>query len=659
MAIIPNVPLPPNYANTSAYNSSSTPWNPFNQRDVYNQYQDIGKNQFQQGQDWQNQFANLSDYYGNLGSGYGNLTNDLYSDIWNGGGGYSQDQMNNVLQSQGLQDINNQAGDNQLNTGEKTAILGDPYAAFNMFGGQAKALGQQATDNGTNLTQLATAGQNQGNQVVNQATSDYRNAVDPSKLSLSSSYAPSIQSALGLGASSINKAQNDPGLNVTDDYLRQAGMTDQQVQQTADAAARTVGAQFGATKDQLLQNAQASGTSTPLGIASAMGALDRSSAAGQSDAQTKARLDAQAAQRQAATGIQQTQLNAGQYRAGLGSQNALALQNAGIAANTTGEQLRLGAQQNLTQDQMNAAQQTGALGLNNSQYNTNAGLNAATQAGNWGQQTGQYNATNAANLMSQAEQNSSTRNQQVAGNRQSTNQYNQGMEFNTNQALSSRYQQGYAPYLANQTEGRQAAQGQEQYYGGQQNQQNQFRLGGAQTYNQGELGAANGYAGWGQNETNNGGVAGAFHNVTGLLGAVSGASNSGANVYRASQGHAHGGLINHHQMIEVGEHNRPEAILPLDPHTPPGHRNPWELMGARLGEALGIKSQQKHFATGGIIGIDDPNLFSHNARDLEVATDPDQDQSIPGYKRGGIIPPVVRHMTAYKMNFAPKVPSYA
>lgn len=585
----PNWATPPNSPNTSAYQAGG--WNPFNQRDVYNQYQQIGQNQYQQSQDWQNQFSNLADYYGQSAAGYGNLVNQQYAPIWNGGGGYTQDMQNNILQSQGLQDVTNQAGDNYLTSGEQGQIAGDPYAAFNMFGGQAKSLSAHSDNDISNLNSAVQSGQTAGNGVVNQARSDYGAAIDPSKLAISSGYMPGVNSTLASGQSALTAAQGDPGLNVTQDYLHQAGMTDQQVQDTAEAAARGVGAQFGATKDQLIANAQAAGTASPLGIASAMGALDRSSAAGQADALTNARLQAQQQQRDAAAGIQNTQLNAGQYRAGLGSQNALAQQGAGIAAATTGEQLRLGAQQNLTQDQLNAAQQTSALGLNNSQFNTGAATNAATQGGNWDLDTGMYNASNAANLMGTAEQNSSNRAQQIAGNRQSTNQYNQQTALGVNQALSQRYQQAYQPWVNAQTEGRQAAVGQQQYAGNQQNTQNQLRLGGWQTGNQGQQGAAQGYSDWGKNEANNGGVAGAIRNTSNIISAVTGGARSGAAAYSSATGHAHGGMIDHNQLIEVGEGDRPEAILPLDPVSPPGHRNKWEEMGARLGQEMGIHHQ--------------------------------------------------------------------
>jgi hypothetical protein len=340
-------------------------------------------------------------------------------------------------------------------------------------------------------------------------------------------------------------------------------MSDQQVQDLATSAARGVGAQYQSTQDQIRQNAMAAGNTSPLALGSAMGALNRSSAASQADALNKARLDALAAQRAAATGIQNTQLQAGQYQAGLGTQAGLALTNAA---------------------------------LQNNQFNTTANEGAVQYAGNLANNNQQFNANMSTNLQSQAEQNSSNRAAQIAGNRQGISQGNQNTQLGINQLQSQRGGQVANMNQQVQQEGRQAATGQQQYYGNQANQANQFRLQGQQLTNNAMGGAASGYANWGSTGGQGFGdfLKKSTANSLGQWAGPSGAQ-AGSNIYNS---YRRGGLLDHHQLIEVGEGNRPEVILPLDPSTEPMQRNVFEKLGAHLGAALGINSGMHHHAFG-------------------------------------------------------------
>lgn len=523
-------PVPGNAGRDADHPADFPGWNPFNSRSAFDQPQMIGQQAYQQGQNWQNQFSDRAGYDQNLEAGYGATANELYSPIWNGGGGYTPEMQQNVLQSQGLQDVADQLPGNQLTPQEQFNIQGDPNSAYNSFQSQAPTLTDWSLQAGKQLGQQVNSAENKGVGI------------------------------LQYGQNAVDKAAGDPGLNVSDQYLQQAGMSDQQVRDIAESAARGVGAQFGATKDEIRQRAAASGNASPMAIGSAMGALDRSSAAGQADAQTAARLDALAQQRAAATGIQNTQLQAGQYRAGLGTQAGLGLTNTA---------------------------------MQNNQYLTGAGIGATEYGANLATDAQKYNMTTGAQLQQQAEQNASTRAAQIAGNRQSTNQNNQQTELGINNAQSGRYQQAYAPWLAAQQEGRQAATGQQQYYGGQANQANQFRLQGQQLQNQTELGAAGQYANWGAGGGQGFGdvLKKSAANALGQWAGPSGAT-AGKNVYDSFR---RGGLLDRHQLVEVGEGNRPEVILPLDPSTRPIDRNVFEHLGASLGAAMGVKRRIHSF----------------------------------------------------------------
>lgn len=588
----PSVYTPGKYNTGSGGNNSvSGGWNPFAQRDVYNLYQQLGQNQFQQGQDNQDTQANLANYYLGNEAQAGQNVDNLYSPIWNGGGGLTPDMINNVTQSQGLDYLNNQSAYNFLTPEEQANIARDPYQASSDFQGANANLQQSVGQNGIAQDQLVTGGQQVGNDVLAQQKAGYDSAIDPSKLSLSSSYMPGLQSTLQTGRSDVGAAQGDPALDPTGQYLQQAGMSDQQVRDTAEAAARGVGAQFGATKDQVMQAAEASGTATPLGIAAAMGDLDRSSAASQSDALTQATLNAQAAQRQAAQNIQNTQLNASQYKAGLQSSNALALQNSDVAANTTAEQMRLAAQQGLTQQQTAAVQNETNSGLNQNQFITSQGLQSLQNQGQQSTQAQEYGATTNAGLTSAADTAASQRAQTIAGSRVAADENNQNFGLNTNTALSNRYNTAYQPWVTQQNKGLDAAVTEQQYAGSQGDaaQQRQLQWNGQQQ--SGTNADANGYASWGADQQKDAGVTGFVNNISKLASAAQSGAKAG--------GFKEGGLIDRHQLIEVGEHDRPEVILPLDPATPPDRRNPFERMGAQLGKEMGVR----HYARGGVAGV--------------------------------------------------------
>lgn len=538
MAYLPNLGSPqqvgPQYqyagqpqanANQGGDPSQRPGYNPFNNRDVFNQYQTIGQDQFQQGQNAQQQYGGMANYYQNAAGGYGQTVQDLYNPIWQGGGGYTPEMQQNILQSQGLDNVAGQLPGNYMTPEEQAGVQGDPNRAYNLYGGQTQFMQSAADQAGQNVQGQAQAGQGHNLAV------------------------------LGYGQGAVNKAAGDPGLNLSADYMRQAQMSDQQVRDAQESAGRAVGAQFGATKDQLLQNAAAAGNSSPLAIAASMGALDRSSAAGQADAQTSARLRALADQRAAASGIQNTSLQAGQYRAGLGTQAGLNIMNAGLQSNN-----------NLTAQAVDAAKYAGNTSLG--QANTNAG--------------------NLASLAGQAEQNSSTRAGQLATNRQGVAQGNQQTELGINNATSGRYQAAYNPWVNAQTEGRAAAQGQQQYMGGQANQQTQFGQHAQDSSTAGQLSAAQGYSGWGA-----GGGQGfgdyLAKSTANSLGQWAGPGAVGGSSHGVSYGSAaRGGLLDHHQLLEVGEGDRPEVVLPLMPSTAPMKRNVWEKLGAHLGHAMGL-----------------------------------------------------------------------
>ena len=631
---------------------------PFNNNSPGGTFVNIGSNINQAGQSFQNQEANLAQQQQGNATAAGTSANSQINNILNGGGGYTQDQMNNVMASQGLNQVSGELGNNFLTSDQQSQIAGNPYQAYNSFEPQQQQLQGAAGQYNTALDESVTGGQTVGNQDLSQLQQQTNSAINPANLSVSQGYAPGIANTLAQGQSAVNTAQNNPGLTPTSQYLQQAGMTDQDVQDLATSAARSVGAQFGATKDQLLQNAAAAGTSTPLGIAAAANELDRNSAASQADAENSARLNAQNAQRTAAQNVQNTQLNAAQYQAGLGSSNALALQNSDVAANTTAEQLRLGANSNIAGMQTQAAQNQAQQALGQNQFVSGQATGALNSEMANEANIAEYGATTGANLQSNAEQNASTRAAQLATNQQATNEANQQTQLGINNAQSQRAVQAYAPQQAAQATALPATLQQENYFGSQGNTATSQQLQGQSQMYSGELGAAQGRES-DANAARNANFGQTFQTALGsslgegLGDLVTGASGAAAAKGLGSLGiptSAHGSMVQGDQLIEVGEHDRPEVILPLDPATPPDHQNQWERMGDTLGNAMGIP--KKGYATGGIIGLDAPNAFAQDLRGQDMATDP-QDFADDRYARGGMVPrqpmmPAMQHPAMQK-----------
>ena len=605
---------------------------PFNNNSPGGTFVNIGSNINQAGQSFQNNAANLAQQNEGNATAAGTSANAQINNLLNGGGGYTQDQMNNVMASQGLTDVANELPSNYLTSGEQQGIAGNPYGAYNNFLPQQQQLQQASGQYNTALDEAVTGGQTVGNQDLTNLQNQQNSAIDPSKLSVSSGYAPGIANTLARGSAAVNAAQNNPGLAPTSQYLQQAGMSDQQVNDLATSAARSVGAQFGATKDQLLQNAAAAGTTSPLAIAAAANQLDRNSAASQADAQNSARLNAQNAQRTAAQNVQNTQLNAAQYQAGLGSSNALALQNSDVAANTTAEQLRLGANSNIAGMQVGAAQNLAAQGLGQNQFITGQTTSALNNQMANEAQVGEYGATTSSGLQNAADTAASQRAGQIATNRQGINQANQNTQLGINQAQSNRAVQAYAPQQAAQATALPATLNQENYYGGQANTNTSQQLQGQSNEYNGELGAAGGREVDSNAARNTTGTT-LLNTLSGALGSTIGTAAKAAGTYATS---ARGSMVQGDQLIEVGEHDRPEVILPLDPATPPQHQNEWEQMGAHLGDAMGIP--KKGYATGGVIGLDAQNPFTQDLRSQDMATDP-MDFADRGYARGGVVQP--------------------
>lgn len=178
--------------------------------------------------------------------------------------------------------------------------------------------------------------------------------------------------------SSLDSAVNNPAL-AFDPNGTEKQLSDADVQEMKTAAGTRVGNQYRNSEDQLRRNAAAAGNSSPLAIAAADERLQRSSAAGQGDAEVNADIAARQAQMEQAKSIEQQREGATQTQAGMKAQAATTEQaQAQSAAALSGTQ-RIAAGENVGAANVNAEHQFGQTSVG--QQNTQTGqLASATQA---------------------------------------------------------------------------------------------------------------------------------------------------------------------------------------------------------------------------------------------------------------------------------------
>ncbi len=464
------------------------------------------------GDQWEGEMGQNSGQYGGAEGGYSNQVADLYNPIWGGGGGYTDEQMGNVL---GLDERNQALGgldQNFLSQQEQQGAMGDPYGQFRLSGDYAQGLNNISQDTG-NL-QMGTIPGLQGAQNAwsDRLGESYGQAIDPNRLRSSNQYGQQVGAGLGTAMEGVN----DGGLDLTPEYLKEAHIGDQEVDQLASAGARTAAAPYQAGLSALYRNAAASGTVNPL----ATGAMAQQYAMGQgaasADAANRARLDARSAQRNAAQNIQDTQLGAAGQRSGL----KMNYGNMAIGAAGDLERARMAGEQDLSTRQMQAGERQAQTGIDNARNLATYASGIYGQAGDRNLSTAQGNANMRLGAFGTGEQNAADRSYALGTNRQGVNQGNVNTRLQANSDLSNRYTSAYQPWVSAQQEGRQAAQGQQSYFGGRKQDTDQLRLGGNQLQQQGTQGAVQGYNQWKQIDKQPGKVAQGFNTAANFVNAT-------------------------------------------------------------------------------------------------------------------------------------------
>lgn len=484
--------------------------------------------------------------YGNMASGYGNAMNRSYQQLQQNPG-YSPEQQQQIIreqQYQGLQATPEQYAALGPNAGESAGMTGDPSSYGKAYNPNAINTGTQEMADHLRQNVGKTEGVN--SNILGQQQQSLSKAIDPKQLNASGAYQDAnsailnttgdrLDSASANATNRLDSATNNPALGISGEYGRQAGMTDAEVQQMADAGARDVGLRYQAAEGDAERRAAAGGNTSALAVGAQKARLGQQSATESADARVNAQLAARQAQRGAATGVEQTRLGAEQYQTGqkvnagqyLGSQGSQNAQYEGQLAgniNQQQENTRLGAATNLAGMNIGAANQVAQNQLQANQYTGNQGAATEQAIGAQGQQGQQFSQNLGTNIAMAQDQTAAQRAAQQYGIRQGNQQYQIGNTFNQGTGVNDRLSQSNTNVAnagrADQQENRQWLTGQTgTYLGAQQNSQQQ-RIG-----NYGTLtGAMNNNANaWGNYQLQKSAQPGVFDKV---VGAATGAAKA-------------------------------------------------------------------------------------------------------------------------------------
>jgi hypothetical protein len=422
---------------------------------------------------------------------------DLYGDLERTPGytPQEQDRINREGEYYGL--LNEDYGSNFLTDEEKQGITGDPYSAMNQLRPEELQNRNQTAYN-SSRGYISDTG-DQLNQSYGNLKDGLYGAVGED-LKLSGGYQGSISNIENTTDDRVWGAAKNPNLSMSGEYGRQAGMSDQEVEDAATQGGQAVGANYRSAVQDLERQAAASGNSSPLAVAAMRSQFEDQNAVAQADAVNNARLGARSMQRDAATGVEKTRLGAEQYKTGAEMDAGMGMGRFAADVETNRENMRLGATRDISNRNLGIASQLGDTSRANATYMGDRNLQNTRDWADRGQDAEKFNQQMGYGAARTAEQQQSDRAGAVATNRQGVNMDNQANRYNRGYQVAST-QSGINTGIADarrtgQQELRNYYTGQQQYQGGQANQQQQNMLQNRSQTQQGRNTASQGSAGW-------------------------------------------------------------------------------------------------------------------------------------------------------------------
>lgn len=548
-----------NYANESDPRKAAA-----NQRGLNQQ---TGDRLMQQQQDMMNRFGADSEQYRQWLDAY-------LVPMLQGQGGYSPEEARQIANSGDLSTLNQtpeQAQSKFLTPEEQQAIKGNANYGSNFHPDQM------------HQDQDVSAGKQR--QAVNDLQSGLKAAIDPNALSQSNKFQQDSENQLGQNQGKQDATLNAVAENVrggidptavspSSQFLADYYLTPEQQQNIVTGAGISAGAGYRASEGAVDRAARAAGAS-PMGVAAYRARSERDAAAAGGDAMTQARIAvSNAAASRQLTG-EQLREGAGQFLTNTRTGTEMKLGDEALASASDYGRQSLAQRNIVEQQRLNAEQSKAGLQLTGAATGGQAQVANEASINSQGRQVGQFNATTGADIAAAEDTANSGRAAKIATNRQGTEADNQAIRYGQG-VTQTNLASGQAKQVADtRLADKHLAIG---AVGGEQAQQsqNQQNEAGRQVSTYGTMAGA-GNAATGQ-------VIGAsqtpskFDRIVGGIAGLAGAYGGLSGAVKAAGGAADGGIFTEPTSVVIGE-NGPEAVVPIGEYRATAKARPSIAMG--------------------------------------------------------------------------------
>lgn len=475
----PTAPVSNNPYSRGGYQTGRNPISYQGGNDINKQYVNNRDMNQGQGDAFEGEFSQDVQNRRNMESDFGGRAFDAYGQLEQTPG-YTGQESEDILRQQDIEGLRDGVnyGQNYLDSWENDAIRGNPYGGMDYLDPEGLTNTNydnfQRTMGGVNNTE-SKLGAN-----VNDTRSAMQSSINPDALRQSEDYKKWTGAVLDTTGNKVWDAATNKDLDMSGEYARQGGMTDDEVTAQGTTAGQALGAGYRSAVQDLERQAAASGNASPLAVAAARRQFEDQNAVGQADAVSTATGQARQMQREAAQNVENTRAAANRYKSNAQMQAGTDMGRFAQDTLNTVEANRQATERDLSNRSMDVAQTTGQMGQQAGMYTGAQGLAALESNANREYQAGLHNETARVGQFNRGETANAEREAMLGTNRQAVSQANQNATWNrgyqANQALSNRNTGVADARRQGQQENRNYLTGQQSYQGQQGNVANQARL---------------------------------------------------------------------------------------------------------------------------------------------------------------------------------------
>ncbi len=378
---------------------------------------------------------------------YKSLGDRAYAPLLTGEAGLTPEEQQQYLRDEDLRGLGmtpEELAEIGMTPEEARAITGDPFKSFDYFNPEL-------------LRGMEEAGADRQREAVARGGARLDDAIGPG-LAMDPRFAGNMRGEVGAYRSTAGAALDPSRLRVSEDFLSEYPMSDEEVEAQAELAARGANTRYIADLDRLQQRSAESGMAAPFAEAALGSRMRRRAAIAGADVSTRARLDALGLQRDQMRQAELMRIGAEQ---GLTDRQIAAARDLlayGLSAEQAIEQTRLGAERDVSGRRLGVGETL--LG---------AELGSERDIAGRQQQVGQYITDTGMAYSDRAESERSRRAGQIYGARQDTSRYRQGQRYERGLAasdrLSGRSRDMAGERMREEQEGRGYVTGQQEYAG--------------------------------------------------------------------------------------------------------------------------------------------------------------------------------------------------